>query len=306
MVEPDIALSLNRVTKSYPGVEALKDISFQVRRGSIHAFLGPNGAGKSTTMKILTGLIPATSGEVRVSGKIGFLPENPPLYLGMKVKDYLTFTAKIQTLEGTQAWDLADLLEKTGLTGVADRMIGNLSKGYRQRVGIAQALGANPSILILDEPTVGLDPEAMDEILKLIASLQDDHTILLSSHQLHEVEQICQDVTIVQKGRVVSSGEIERIQKQFQTTQVFEAKVKNWNADWGQSLKKSEGVSVEEHQKSATGERRLILTTNKKEDQRAQIVRRLVEFDAGLLEFVEIRPDLEDIFRQVTRQGELS
>ena len=203
------AIEIKNLSKNYPGRVALNDISFSVKKGSVHGFLGPNGAGKSTTMKILSGLIPESSGEFKVNGKVGFLPEHPPVYPNMSVEDYLTFVLKIYSPEKSTNHiaqnSVADVMEKTGLTDVKERLIGNLSKGYQQRVGIAQALVHSPEIIILDEPTVGLDPVAISDIRDLINKLKKDHTILFSTHQLHDVELLCSEITLINHGRIVVS-----------------------------------------------------------------------------------------------------
>lgn len=304
MLDHNVAIKLESVRKEYPGVLALSDVSFSVKRGSIHAFLGPNGAGKSTTMKIITGLLAPTSGVVEVNSTIGFLPEHPPLYLGMKVGAYLKFAYELQTLRGKQkneAYNKSELLELTGLSEVEHRLIGNLSKGYRQRVGIAQALVGRPEIVILDEPTVGLDPKAIAEIRELIVSLKKEHTILLSSHQLHEVEQICSDVTIIQSGKVVSTGTLKEIQKQFQTTQMIGLSLKRWRDEWSERLKGLFGVEVIElrhHDEQVS----LKVTSTIEGDQREGILKFLVDHDGGVLGFQEIVPDLEVIFKQLTAE----
>jgi ABC-2 type transport system ATP-binding protein len=299
------AIQLDQVSKEYPGILALDQVSFNVRKGCIHAFLGPNGAGKSTTMKIITGLLTPTSGRVEVSASVGFLPENPPLYPTMKVQDYLQFARDLKTLRGesrSQPQELGEILEKTGLQAVSNRLIGNLSKGYRQRVGIAQALVANPEIVILDEPTVGLDPQAIMEIRELILALKKDHTIMLSSHQLHEVEQICTDVTIIQKGRIVSSGSLKEIQKQFQTTQIIHAELLRFEQRWVDRLDELFGVQLlEKHSRDASTQVRLCSTVAG--DQREAILKFLVTHDAGVVSFNEVVPDLEVIFKELTHQG---
>jgi len=193
----EFTIITKQIGKEYPGRVALSDVSFKVKKGSIHGFLGPNGAGKTTTMKILNGLVVPTTGQFEISGSIGFLPENPPLYGNMTVDEYLSFVFSIYekntSLRSNEIQKRIDSVkEKCGLMNVSNRLIENLSKGYKQRVGIAQALVHSPEIIILDEPTVGLDPVAIVEIRNLIQSLKGSHTILFSSHQLHEVELLCQ------------------------------------------------------------------------------------------------------------------
>lgn len=293
------AIILENVSKEYPGVQALKGISFRVKKGSVHAFLGPNGAGKSTTMKIITGLIPASSGRVEVSARVGFLPENPPLYTNMKVRDYLEFVGKIQTLSGIHQFSVDQILEKCSLTHVSQRIIGNLSKGYKQRVGIAQALVFSPDIIILDEPTVGLDPKAIAEIRELILELKKDHTILLSTHQLHEASLICSDVTIINDGRILTSGSLEQVQKSFHSTQTLKAKVLSWSEqikkDFLADFSLSDIEAVQEEQVT-----HLKFISNDKKDLREELLAKLVQKNCRPLEMREEKADLEEIFKMVT------
>ena len=218
------ALNVENLFKEYPGIEVIKGISFQVKKNDIHAFLGPNGAGKSTTMKMISGLLPATSGSISLNGKkisehieyahhnIGFLPENLPLYQDMNVSEYLTFVQKIHHLKMTKELPkLDDIINKCGLSEVKNKLIRKLSKGFKQRVGIAQTLCYDAEMIILDEPLVGLDPNAISEIRELILELKKNHTILLSTHQLHEVELLCDHVTIINNGEILintKKGEI--------------------------------------------------------------------------------------------------
>lgn len=295
------AIVLKNVSKHYPGITALQDVSFSVSRGSVHAFLGPNGAGKSTAMKIITGLIPASSGEVLVESKIGFLPENPPLYMNMTVLDYLNFVSKIQTLESQKNIDLDQVIQKCGLVDVERRMIGNLSKGYKQRVGIAQALVFSPEIIILDEPTVGLDPKAITEIRELILELKKDHTILLSTHQLHEASLICNDVTIIHKGKILKTGPLEEVQKSFQTAQVLKAIVKKWDDEIrAQVMDFHAFESLQVNQVGGVTEVRF--TSSSTDDIRSDLLQVLVQGQASPLELTEIKLDLEDVFKKVTSE----
>ncbi|NBZ96782.1 MAG: ABC transporter ATP-binding protein [Proteobacteria bacterium] len=212
-------ISVQGLTKRYGQTEAIRNISFSVDKGEVVGFLGPNGAGKSTTMKILCGYLPADAGEVRVAGfdvfgdsvkarsRIGYMPENVPLYPEMRVSEYLSYRAALKGVSARQtAEKVEDALQLCGLSGVRRKLIGTLSKGYRQRVGLADALINEPDILILDEPTIGLDPGQIREVRELIKGLAARHTILLSSHILSEVEMTCSRVLILDKGRIVASG----------------------------------------------------------------------------------------------------
>lgn len=305
------AISLKNLTKEYPGVMALKDISFEVKKGTIHGFLGPNGAGKSTTMKIVSGLIPATSGQIFIDGvdasvnkeiiaeKIGFLPEQPPLYENMRVGDYLDFVFEINSINQNRVNKKSKVVEKCGLEEVLHRLIGNLSKGFRQRVGIAQALIYNPEIVILDEPTVGLDPSAISEIRDLILSLKEEHTVLLSTHLLHEVTLICDEISIVNNGEIIQTGTIDEIQKKFQTKQVLSAKVEGWKPELEEKLKSE--LPVERVDTLDDGRLSLHLCTG--EDMRIPVSRFFMENQVILIEFKEEVLDLESIFKQVTGEN---
>ena len=212
------ALQVKHLDKEYPGVEVLKNVSFDVKKNDIHAFLGPNGAGKSTTMKVISGLLPPTSGEVLIDGNsihqnpqyghrhIGFLPENLPLYLDMSVEEYINFVSEIHLAKtSTSPPPMESIINRCGLSEVKNKTIRKLSKGYKQRVGIAQTLSYHADLIILDEPLVGLDPNAIAEIRELILDLKDNHTVLLSTHQLYEVDLLCDQITIINKGEILKN-----------------------------------------------------------------------------------------------------
>ncbi len=205
------------LTKRYRDLFAIQDITFSAKKGEILGFLGPNGAGKSTTMRILTGCLPATSGTARIAGfdvfeqplevkrRVGYLPELPPLYPDMSVRAYLRFVAELKALKGRRRDDEVErVAAEAGVSHVMGRLIGNLSKGYRQRVGIAQALLGQPEVLILDEPTSGLDPAQIEEVRQLIRRMAEKHTVVLSTHILQEVTATCDKVLILARGRVVA------------------------------------------------------------------------------------------------------
>jgi len=292
----EYAIEIQKLSKSYPGRMALSEVSFNVKKGSVHGFLGPNGAGKSTTMKILSGLISQSSGTFSINGRVGFLPEHPPVYSNMSVKDYLEFVQKITSVKGGK--NLNDVLSKTGLTHVQDRLIGNLSKGYQQRVGIAQALVGDADIIILDEPTVGLDPVAIAEIRELILELKKDHTILFSSHQLYDVELLCSDITLINHGQVIVSGEMDEILSGLKTHMTFVAKVSHYNDSIKESLmKKFNLLSIDAE--AGSKQWKLTLKTKGKEDLRAELSRELTRTEIGLLEFYEERADLEELFKRM-------
>ncbi len=219
-------IEVRGLTKDYGDHRAIDHLNFTVSRGEVVGFLGPNGAGKSTTMKIITGFMAPSSGEARVAGfdvfesplevkkRIGYLPETPPVYGDMLVRDYLEYVARLKKVEVSKIKSQVDLaLEKTSLQEVQKRLIQNLSKGFRQRVGIAQALVSDPEVLILDEPTVGLDPKQVAEVRHLIQELRGQHTIILSTHILSEVEATCQKVIIIHQGKIVAQDQIENLGK---------------------------------------------------------------------------------------------
>lgn len=216
-------IEVKNITKHYGKQTALDDISFTLQKGDIMGFLGPNGAGKSTTMNIITGYISSDSGDVFINGinilddptsakkNIGYLPEIPPLYNDMIVEKYLSFMFELKRVRLTKKDHISEICKKVGIDDVKDRIIKHLSKGYRQRVGIAQALLGNPPVIILDEPTVGLDPAQIIEIRKLIRELGEKHTIILSSHVLSEIEAVCDKIIIINNGKIAAQGNIEEI-----------------------------------------------------------------------------------------------
>ena len=214
-------IQVEHLTKCYGDVMAVRDLSFEIDEGHVYGFLGPNGAGKSTTMNIMTGCLSATSGRVLIDGHdifeepkeakrlMGYLPEQPPLYLGESPVEYLTFVGRAKGLKGEELkHQVTDVMAQTKIEHVAHRRIGDLSKGYRQRVGIAQALLGNPKVIILDEPTVGLDPAQVIEIRRLIQQLGKSHTVILSSHILSEVQAVCTRVLILSHGQLAASGDL--------------------------------------------------------------------------------------------------
>ena len=227
-------IEVQHLTKRYGDLTAVSDISFDVASGQILGFLGPNGSGKTTTMRVITGFMPASSGTVKVAGfdifdesfearkRIGYLPESPPLYNDMTVAAYLRFVARIKGMHKTAIPDALDrALTRCGLTKVTDRVTGHLSKGFRQRVGLAQAIIHNPEVLVLDEPTVGLDPQQIIEIRALIRELAGQHTVVLSTHILPEVSQVCEKVVIISAGRVVMEDMVANLTQGQTLEEVF-------------------------------------------------------------------------------------
>jgi len=227
-------IEVRNLTKRYGDLPAVRDVTFTAATGQILGFLGPNGAGKTTTMRIITGFLPATSGTVKVAGydifdqshearkRIGYLPENPPLYADMTTVSYLRFAAKIRGVTKAQLGDSVDrVLHSCGLGEVAHRVLGHLSKGFRQRVGLAQALVHNPSVVVLDEPTIGLDPRQIIDIRTLIKDLAADRTVILSTHILPEVQQLCEKVVIINRGRVAVEDTMANLTDGKSLEQVF-------------------------------------------------------------------------------------
>ena len=307
------SIQVREIVKDYPGARVLDGISFDVERGTIHGFLGPNGAGKSTTINIVTGLITPTGGDVlvegrsifrdkqRVCGKMGLLPENLPLYPNMRVDDYLSFCRDIYSLKGSAGLCLmGNVLERCGLSQVSRRLIGNLSKGYRQRVGIAQALVAEPEIVILDEPMNGLDPAAVMEIRELIQGLGAEHTVLLSSHRLQEVSMMCSHLTIIKGGRIVKSGDWERMRESFTSGKRLTLHLTGWKMEMEAMLAGFPGIDDIRVEPGRRDEVRVHLAVSGVKDLRAELSRLMVEQGCGLLEIGEDVPELEDVFQMVT------
>lgn len=308
-----LAIELKNVVKEYPGVVALDGVDLQVKQGSVHGFLGPNGAGKSTAMSIIAGLTPPTSGEVFVGGinalkdqktlrsMIGILPETPPLYMNMKVVDYLEFCQKINLLDPKKLRPVEGIMDKCGLLHVADRLIGNLSKGYKQRVGMAQALVYGAETIILDEPTVGLDPNAISEVRNLILELKKEHTILLSTHQLHEVARICDEITIINKGKILKTGTLVEVQSEFSSVKTYEFIHGNFKDDIKKYLVSQDYVSgIDILHTDDNLQKRIRVHINSELDHRAELLSFLAK-EGDLLEFWERKLELEEIFKQVVK-----
>ncbi len=307
-MEVEKAIELIAVTKDYPGLRAVEKISFSVRAHTIHGFLGPNGAGKSTTMRMIAGLLAPSEGQIRIQGKspaknsfrIGYLPENPPLYHNMTVESYLRFVAEIN---GVAKANLASAVEtsmtKTGILDRRHRLIGHLSKGYKQRVGIAGCIVFSPAVVILDEPTVGLDPHSIEEIRELIKSLKQDATVMLSTHQLNEAHLLCDEVTIIDRGQVVQSGSVSQLQHHFQTRQVVKAVVAHWSDEIQARLQELEHIEkcevsyIDNHIA-------LKIFASSHHDIRSLLASFLVINECQLLQLSELQLDLEDIFKLAT------
>ncbi len=304
-------INVQHVTKHYGQVTALNDISFSIQKGEIVAFLGPNGAGKTTTMRILTGFMPPTSGTVQIAGfdcleepwevkkHIGYLPETPPLYLELTVKEYLTFVGRIKRLEPEQLKErMKVIVQQTGLSEVQGRVIGHLSRGYRQRVGLAQALLHNPPVLILDEPTTGLDPNQIIEIRDLIKSLAGSHTIILSTHLLAEATAICQKVIIIHQGQIVAIDTPEQLGAKLRQSEILNLTVKQSDPGLLEALSKISGVIQASHGPSPNT---YVVETHIGKNVREELTKLVVTRDAGLLELSTQTVSLEDVFKVLTK-----
>jgi ABC-2 type transport system ATP-binding protein len=301
------------VTKRYGRVTAVDDVSFRVERGEILGFLGPNGAGKTTTMRVLTGYMPPSEGRATVAGfdvfdqaieakrRTGYLPETPPLYPDMTVREYLDFVGRIKGVPPKERKQrVATVMERTRVTDMAARHCGKLSKGYRQRVGLAQALIHNPEVLILDEPTAGLDPKQIIETRELIRSLGGDHTIVLSTHILPEVAQTCHRVVIINRGRVVAVDTPENLTARLKGAETMYAHVDAPGEDAASALAAIPGVTrvAAGDQRGTTGA--FEVESQRGTDVRREIARTVVMRGWGLLELRPMRMSLEEIFLQVT------
>ena len=304
-------IDVQHVTKRYGRNTALNDISFSIDKGEVVAFLGPNGAGKTTTMRILTGFMPPTSGSVKIAGfdcleepwevkkHIGYLPESPPLYLELTVKEYLTFIGRIKRLGPDELQErMGIIIDQTGLSDVQGRVIGHLSRGYRQRVGLAQALLHNPPVLILDEPTTGLDPNQIIEIRDLIKSLAGSHTIILSTHLLVEATAICQKVIIIHQGQIVAIDSPEQLGAKLQQAEILNLTVKQADADLIETLAKISGVI---RVSAGPVPNTFIIETQTGEDVREDVTKLVVTRGMGLLELSSQAVSLEDVFKVLTK-----
>ena len=308
-------IEVQHLTKRYGPVTAVNDVSFTVERGEILGFLGPNGAGKTTTMRVLTGYMPPSEGKAIVAGydvfeqpieakrRTGYLPETPPLYPDMTVREYLTFVAKIKGVPRKESKSrIGEMMRKTRIDDVADRHCGKLSKGYRQRVGLAQAMLHNPDVLILDEPTAGLDPKQIIETRQLIKGLAGDHTIILSTHILPEVSQTCQRVVIINKGKVVAVDTPDNLTSRLRGSETMYLQVDAQGADAAAVLQRVAGVTrvaVADTKQQVVG---FEIDSETGHDVRRELAAAVVGRGWGLLEMRPMRMSLEEIFLHVTTE----
>ncbi|MCJ7854911.1 ABC transporter ATP-binding protein [Lachnospiraceae bacterium NSJ-143] len=311
-------IEVKNLVKRYGKYEAVRDISFKVDTGEVIGFLGPNGAGKSTTMNIITGYISATSGEVSIDGfdilknpkeakkRIGYLPEIPPLYTDMTVTEYLEFAADLKGVKKSAVKPmLDDIMEKIKITHVSGKVIKNLSKGYRQRVGLAQALVGYPEVLILDEPTVGLDPKQIIEIRDVIRDLSKDHTIILSSHILSEVSAVCNRVIIINKGRLVAVDTPERLSESLSQNR-FRIRVKGDREKIIDAFKADSSFAcVEEGDSAEQGTVDLVVEGAEGADPREAAFNNAVKNGFVVLLIKSEKMSLEEVFLQVTENETL-
>lgn len=303
-------IEIKNLTKSYGSIRAIENLNFKVNKGEVVGFLGPNGAGKSTTMKIITGYMAPTSGLVQVAGydvfenpievkkKIGYLPEIPPVYLDMQVHDYLTYVAQLKQVPKHEvSKKVQRAIEKTYLGDVQKRLIGNLSKGFKQRVGIAEAIVSDPEILILDEPTVGLDPKQVAEIRTLIQTLSGDHTVILSTHILPEVQATCKRIIIINKGKIVAEDTLEGLNRKMRGAHQILLRVKHPSESLIGQLKGLAGVLDIQDK----GDGALVIDTSEPDDViMERIAQVAIQLHAGLTELRHLEGNLEEIFIKLT------
>ena len=303
-----MSVQVKNLTKIFNAQAAVNNVSFEARQNEILGFLGPNGAGKSTTMKIITCFLPPTNGTVLVNGldvrespheikKItGYLPENNPLYLDMYVHEYLRFIAKLNRITGTVVKDrIKEMIEICGLTREQNKLIGSLSKGYRQRVGLAQTLIHDPEILILDEPTTGLDPNQISEVRNLIKEISKEKTVILSTHIMQEVQALCDKVVIINEGEIVADGKLEELQGKSAERQRIKIRLSDSiSLDELRSLKEVEDASEIE------GSDAILIISKPGLDARGPINKFVVKNDIDLLELSVVEDSLEEIFKQLT------
>lgn len=307
-------IEVTNLTKKYGDHIAVDHLSFRVEKGQIYGFLGPNGAGKSTTMNIITGYLAATEGTVTIDGKdvqkdpeeakrsIGYLPELPPLYVDMTVREYLDFVAELKKVpKKERKQQIDEVMEMTQITDMQQRLIRNLSKGYRQRVGLAQAILGYPEVIILDEPTVGLDPKQIIEIRDLIRKLGENHTVILSSHILSEVSAVCDHIMIIAHGKLVASDSPENLQKLMSGSMELNLEVKGSAAAVKSALQEISQIDrIEENTEASKNVAKLKVISKENADIREQVFYALADAKLPILEMTHAEKSLEDIFLELT------
>lgn len=309
-------IEIQNLTKRYGQIKAVNNLNFTVEKGEIVGFLGPNGAGKSTTMNIITGYLPSSEGSVKVCGydilespkevkrRVGYLPEQPPVYMDMTVKEYLDFVSDLKMVDRKKKKSqLGDIMELVKISDHRNRLIRNLSKGYKQRVGLAQALVGSPEVLVLDEPTVGLDPKQIIEIRKLIKALGKEHTIILSSHILPEVSAVCERVVIINKGEIAAIDTPENLSKGFGAASRLLVTVSGPKNSVESAIKEIYGVKyVETAAEKDRDSISYIVESNKEIDIRKPLFFSMAKLGYPIIELKSLDMSLEDIFLQIVTQ----
>lgn len=313
-------IEVSNLTKKYGDHIAVDHLSFRVEKGQIYGFLGPNGAGKTTTMNILTGYLAATEGTVTIDGRdiqkepeaakrnIGYLPELPPLYTEMTVQEYLAFAAELKKVpKKERAKQIGEVMEMTQITDMKNRLIKNLSKGYRQRVGLAQAILGYPEVIILDEPTVGLDPKQIIEIRDLIRRLGENHTIILSSHILSEVSAVCDHIMIIAHGKLVASDSPEGLQRLMSGAMELKLTVKGDEKRLQEALAHVANVDhMEQLEAQKDGSVRIKIVSKENTDIREEVFYALADARLPIMEMTHLEKSLEDIFLELTEDAKAS
>ncbi len=308
-------IEVDNLIKRYGAAPVIHNVSFKVEKGEILGFLGPNGAGKSTTMKIITCFMPQTSGTVKVAGldtvkdslkireKLGYLPENCPLYLDMTVNEYLRFVAEVKKVPAREIKNkIAKAMDNTGISHVSNKVIAKLSKGYKQRVGLAQAIVNDPEVLILDEPTVGLDPKQIIEIRQLIKNMAGQRTVILSTHILPEVSVTCQRVVIINKGKVVAEDTPDNLTRNLRKSVEIYLKIEGPDSRIKDILSQIKGVQNIKFKPGLDGINDFIIEVNKEKDIRKELAVTIIRNEWGLYEMHQKDVSLEDIFLQLVTE----
>lgn len=305
-------IEVEGLTKRYGEITAIEDVSFKVERGEILGFLGPNAAGKTTTMRILCGFLSPNRGSASVAGydvlenskevrkKIGYMPEFPPLYPEMTVKSYLSFVSKLKGVPSSERKDkIKRVMGRVSIEEVEDRLVGNLSKGYKQRVGLAQAIIHDPDVLVLDEPTIGLDPKQIIEIRELIKGLGGEHTIILSTHILPEVTMTCQRVVIIRQGNVVAEDTLEGLSARLRRSNKVFVKILSPPSDAVNILKSIDSVMDVMPEDNQDG---FVIESHLEKDIRPLVAKKVVDEGWGLVELRPLSMSLEDVFLELTTE----
>ena len=310
-------IEVKNVSKKYGDFEAIKDISFKIDEGEIVGFLGPNGAGKSTTMNMITGFIEPTSGKIIVNGfdidrkakkakkEIGYMPENVPLYNDLTVKEFISYMADLKLIKRKEKKaEVERVLNAVGVKDVQNKLIKNISRGYKQRVSLAGALVGNPKILILDEPTVGLDPKQVTEIRELIRSLKEKHTVILSSHILSEVSQMCNKVIIINKGEIIKIGNPEEIENQTNETNIISVVEEDEENKFENVIKTVNSIKTVKFIENKENSKSYEIECNVNDDIRKQLFKECAKEDITIIEMKKKESSLEDAFLKLTEKDE--